>query len=436
MGHEQTDQLTGRQFQEAEGTGGWRVISGGAVAWFAGPSHAAGARLVRALSELPQLRDGALPDLDLRSGGLRVRLGRTGGRFDRGTVALARGISAAARDLGLTARPDAVQGLQVAIDAMDHEAVVPFWQTALGYDRLDTDVLADPARRLPPLWFQEQDEPRPLRNRLHLDVVSTQPVATAALAALRELAGSVAEHGYYATVADAEGNEVDVLPLPEGADSWGDPATGDWRLVFAAVAAYPVDSTARAVELAERVAGLADEAGLPLGVDLRPGLVTVDTGKDRWEMDDGYQPLAARVQEAARELGLQADTARPRFVQVGIDAVDIPAVRGFWRAVLGYQDDPREGLTDIVDPLGLGMPLFLQNLDADDTARRAQRNRIHVDLFVPADQAEARVAAALAAGGRITYDADAPFWVTVADPEGNEVDIAVAVGREEHWADG
>jgi len=64
-------------------------------------------------------------------------------------------------------------------------------------------------------------------------------------------------------------------------------------------------------------------------------------------------------------------------------------------------------------------------------APREQRNRIHVDVFVPDDQAQARVAAAVAAGGRVVYDAKAPFWWTVADPEGNEVDIPVAVGREE-----
>ena len=64
---------------------------------------------------------------------------------------------------------------------------------------------------------------------------------------------------------------------------------------------------------------------------------------------------------------------------------------------------------------------------------RKQRNRIHVDVYVPDDQAGARVEAALAAGGRIVYDAEAPEWWTLADPEGNELDIAVTVGREEIW---
>ena len=160
--------------------------------------------------------------------------------------------------------------------------------------------------------------------------------------------------------------------------------------------------------------------------------MTIDSGKDRWEMDEGYQPLAARIQEAVRGLGLTADPTGARFVQVGIDAVDIPGVRAFWRAVLGYDEDPRNGVTDIVDPRQLNMTLFFQNLDASDTDRRAQRNRIHVDVFVPDDQAQARIAAAVAAGGTVVRDASPEGW-TIADPEGNEVDVAVFVGREELW---
>ena len=55
---------------------------------------------------------------------------------------------------------------------------------------------------------------------------------------------------------------------------------------------------------------------------------------------------------------------------------------------------------------------------------RRQRNRIHVDVSLPRVEAEARVQAALAAGGTLVSDAHAPMWWTLADPEGNEVDIA------------
>lgn len=285
------------------------------------------------------------------------------------------------------------------------------------------------------------DGPRPLRNRLHLDSVASQEVASAAVDTVRSQGlGTVAEHGYYATVADAEGNEVDVLPLPEGTDRWEGEGTQDWRLVFSAMACYPVDLSAQATEveqLVQETAELADRAGLPLAIDVRleasgRGLVVLDSGKDQWEVVEGYEVLAGKVQALARRLGLTADVTAPRFVQVGLDAVDIPAVREFWRVVLGYQQDPREGLTDIVDPRRLNVPFFVQDLD-DDADRRAQRNRIHVDLFLPHDQVEPRLEAALAAGGTVVRDGSPIHW-TVADPEGNEVDITTSSGREEHWA--
>ncbi|MFC7406334.1 VOC family protein [Georgenia alba] len=180
------------------------------------------------------------------------------------------------------------------------------------------------------------------------------------------------------------------------------------------------------------MARLADDAGIPLLIDVRRAGVTIDSGKDRWEADpEAYGALAGAVQQAAHALGLTADPAPLRFVQAVIDAVDVPAVRRFWCAVLGYRPDPREHVTDIVDPRDLSPILVFQPMAADEADRRAQRNRIHLDLFVPDDQARARLDAALAAGGRIVYDDEAPEWWTVADPEGNEVDIAVSAGREE-----
>lgn len=428
----ETERLTAQEFQLAGGTEDWRVLGSGASAWYAAPSHSEAARLVRAVAELGPEVD---VDLDVRGTGARVRLPLTPeeGAFRQAHVAAARGVAEAAAGLGLAAEPSAVQDVQLAFDVQDQAAVSRFWETVLGYAPVGDEDLMDPGRRHPPIWFQGMDASRPLRNRLHLDAVTTQPVAAETLRTLQGgVAGAVAEHGYYATVADPEGNEADVLPLPEGSGRWEGAQTDDWRLPFAAMACYRTSAPGQAADLAEAVAALADEAGLPVGIDVRPGLVTIDTGKDRWEMDEGYQPLAVRVQQAARGLGLSADVDRPRFVQVGIDAVDIPAVRAFWRVALGYEDDPRDFLTDILDPRQLNPVLFFQEMEADDEARRAQRNRIHLDVFVPDDQARSRIDAMLAAGGRMVRDRF-PEWCTIADPEGNEVDIAVSVGREERW---
>ncbi|NLJ54118.1 MAG: VOC family protein [Intrasporangiaceae bacterium] len=435
--------LTAQAFQAADGTGDWRVIDRDAMAWFPTSSHAAGAALVRRLIDATT----TLPDIDVRAGGVQVRLPRggawvpetgipgspAGGRFTAADLQASRAVSTAAADLGLTADPSVLQVVSIGIDAQDASTLLPFWSQALGYDHAGAAALHDPGRRRPSVRFQDQSAPRPLRNRLHLDAVTTQPVAVATVAAAPDLGGRVQDNGYYATVADADGNEVDVLPLPEGADRWDEPGTEDWRLTFAAIASYPTQSQAQAADLVEQVAALADEAGLALGIDVRGDRVTLDTGKDLWEMHEGYAPLAARCQSAARTLGLEADVSVLRFLQVGIDAVDIPAVRRFWTAALGYVEDPRDGVTDIVHPHHLTMPIFLQRLDAEDRARRAQRNRIHLDVFVPGDEARSRVDAAVAAGGRISNDAAAPAWWTITDPEGNEVCICVSPGREEMW---
>ena len=49
---------------------------------------------------------------------------------------------------------------------------------------------------------------------------------------------------------------------------------------------------------------------------------------------------------------------------------------------------------------------------------------------MPHDEAEARVAAAIAAGGRLVSEAHAPAWWTLADPEGAEVGVTTWMGRE------
>jgi hypothetical protein len=80
-----------------------------------------------------------------------------------------------------------------------------------------------------------------------------------------------------------------------------------------------------------------------------------------------------------------------------------------------------DGMADI-EARGRGVLAGRARLPPD--APRRQRNRIHVDVSLPRVEAEARVQAALAAGGTLVSDAHAPMWWTLADPEGNEVDIA------------
>jgi hypothetical protein len=83
--------------------------------------------------------------------------------------------------------------------------------------------------------------------------------------------------------------------------------------------------------------------------------------------------------------------------------------------------DRRAGASDIHDPRRLNPVLVFQELDASESERRRQRNRIHVELAVPSDLAQTRLATTVAAGGRL-LDGSEGHW-RVADPEGNELVI-------------
>jgi hypothetical protein len=271
-------------------------------------------------------------------------------------------------------------------------------------------------RRDPAVRIRPSTEARPLRNRIHVDV--GRP------AAVVEQASPGAASGPYGLChADPDGNEVDLVP---GAALGEGTGTADWQAVFSAMACYRITSPTQQRDLAVAAAALAHDAGFPLMVDLRPGLVIMDSGKDQSEDDAhglelDFADLAENLQTAARELGATADQGLSRFVQFVVDAADVDAVRAFWVAALGYIHDRRAEVTDIIDPRRLNPVLVFQDIDASETERRRQRNRFHFELAVPSDLAEARLATAVAAGGRLLDESEDPW--RVADPEGNDLVI-------------
>jgi 4a-hydroxytetrahydrobiopterin dehydratase len=199
---------------------------------------------------------------------------------------------------------------------------------------------------------------------------------------------------------------------------------GDWRVVAdGACAQFRTGSFAAGVALVDAIGRLAAAADRQPDVDLRDQGVTVRLPMTEVGLGGRDVELARRISAAARELGAPADPAAVQTVQLTIDALVGAEVMPFWRAVLGYQ---KVGDEDLVDPQGRGPSLWFQDMDGP----RPQRNRIHVDVWVPQDQAEARVAAALAAGGRLVTNEHAPSWWTLADAEGNEVDVATWAGRD------
>lgn len=199
----------------------------------------------------------------------------------------------------------------------------------------------------------------------------------------------------------------------------------NWRvLAYAACTHFGTSSFAEGARVAEAIGRLADESGALPDLELRSNGLTVRlTVNEMGLLTEQDLSLARAISATARDLGVAVDLSHVQMIQIAIDALVIPDVMRFWEAVLGYR-----AFGDVlVDPPFEGPTVWFQQMDAP----RPQRNRIHVDLYLPQDQAEARIAAALAAGGRIVNDEHAPHWWTLADPEGNEVDVAPWPDRDE-----
>jgi 4a-hydroxytetrahydrobiopterin dehydratase len=192
-----------------------------------------------------------------------------------------------------------------------------------------------------------------------------------------------------------------------------------WHRVYGGATAYfETGSFAKGVEFVRAIAELADAADHHPDIDLRyPGVTVRLQTHEVSGLSERDAALAVQIEDAARRLGIASDHSMVHTVQVAIDAMDIPAVLPFWQAVLGYR---RRGEDDLVDPRGIGPSVWFQQMDAP----RPQRNRIHIDLALPRDQAQRRMDAAVEAGGRIVNDSNAPHWWTLADAEGNEIDVA------------
>jgi 4a-hydroxytetrahydrobiopterin dehydratase len=207
----------------------------------------------------------------------------------------------------------------------------------------------------------------------------------------------------------------------------------DWRIVLRRIEArFRAKSFDSAAAFIVQIAAAAEAAEHHPDVDLRyPAVVRVSlTTHATNSLTDADVELATTISSLAASAGLTSEPLSALAVEVAIDAMDIDAVRPFWRAVLDYVDEPPAEtggqVVALVDPLRVGPAFWFQQMDTP----RPQRNRIHIDVTVAHDGAEQRIAAAVAAGGRVLSDKRArAFWV-LADPEGNEACICTWQDRD------
>jgi 4a-hydroxytetrahydrobiopterin dehydratase len=205
----------------------------------------------------------------------------------------------------------------------------------------------------------------------------------------------------------------------------------DWRIVAeGACAFFPTATIAESARFIQAVAALPGIEDHAPAIDLRRDGVTVRTismSEDYMGMTDRDVDVARQVSGMAREMGLVADTTAIQSLLIFPAWTDIGAITPFWRAALGYEPRPDSPVEDLVDPHDRGPGFWFETMDE---TRGDGGGNIHLGVWVPPEHAEARVAAALGAGGHVVRDIEAPSWWTLADAAGNEVDIATVRGRD------
>jgi 4a-hydroxytetrahydrobiopterin dehydratase len=197
----------------------------------------------------------------------------------------------------------------------------------------------------------------------------------------------------------------------------------DWVVLHGGPSAvFVTENLVDAAELARAVAQLPGLDGSYAQLTTVSKRLTVRLTREIWKIEAEHIELAREISKVAKSLGAVADPNQVQEVQFAIaakpDAIDL----GFWKAVLGY--DPM--LEDnAIDPLGVSSTVWMQDLEEGKTLRHA----MHIDVSLSKDGAQARVDAALEAGGVLVDGSHAPSWWILADRSGNKVCVVA-------WPDG
>ena len=202
----------------------------------------------------------------------------------------------------------------------------------------------------------------------------------------------------------------------------------DWRSMHESLEArFRTSDFATGLDLVNAIGAAAEELNHHPDVDLRYAVVNVRlTSHDVGGKTSRDVELARRISVLARERGIHADPTGLSRVEIGLDTWDADEIKPFWMAVLGLSQHPRFS-DDIRDEAGDLPTLWFQEAERHDEPRQ----RFHLDIRVPPDVADDRIAAALEAGGQLVSADRAPCFTVLADPQGNKVCVCTHVGRSD-----
>lgn len=165
-------------------------------------------------------------------------------------------------------------------------------------------------------------------------------------------------------------------------------------------------------------------------IDLHYGSVGVITSShDVGGVTQRDIDLAAAISAIADELGATADPTSVQVLDLGLNTSDQARIKPFWQALLGAKSDAQDD-DELLDPVSGTNVMWFQESPETSTGPDSAEMRFHADVVVAHDAAQARIEAAIAAGGRLVTDEYAPsFWV-LADADGNQACICTELGRD------
>ena len=213
----------------------------------------------------------------------------------------------------------------------------------------------------------------------------------------------------------------------------------DWRKLAQGLhARYLVDDFGGGVRFVAAVGEAGDSLGHHPSVSIGKGYVDLKLVTDDaiYRDDDGTEyvvqwptqrdvDLARQITEIAADHGLEADPTSVSVIELGLDTAHSATIAPVWAALLtgDAQAQGRGTPSDEVrDATGRVPNLWFGEADEHDTPGQ----RFHVEVYVAHEVAGQRVAAAVAAGGTIVDDSEAPSLTVIADQDGNTGVICVA----------
>ena len=207
-----------------------------------------------------------------------------------------------------------------------------------------------------------------------------------------------------------------------------DAGLDDWRKLAQALhARYRIaDFTAGAAFVAA-VAEAAEAAGHHPDLKIISGVVDVSlcTHEDGLWITQRDIDLAEKISQIARQQGLTPEPAVVAQLEIALDTANEDRITPFWSVLLTGSPDNKI-YDSVFDPTSRVPNLWFQGTDE----RPPPRQRWHFDLWLAPEAAADRITAAVAAGGSVVDDSEAPSFTVLADPDGNRVCICTCLERD------